>query len=56
MEFTHPYSQHLLLIEEYNGDFELIVVVELNIAKKKLRIMTGYGPQEIKKRGGKKGP
>ena len=36
------------LIEEYNGDFELIVV-ELNIAKKKLRIMTGYGPQENKK-------
>ena len=35
------------LIEEYNGDFELIVV-EVDLGKK-VKIITGYGPQENRK-------
>ena len=34
-----------VLIEEYNNDFELLVV-EVKIASKEIRIITGYGPQE----------
>ena len=34
-----------LLIKEYNEEFELIVV-EINIKNKIIRIMSGYGPQE----------
>ena len=34
-----------ILIEEYSDDFELIVV-EVKIANKDVRIMSGYGPQE----------
>ena len=34
-----------ILISDYNEEFELLVV-EITIANKKLRIMTGYGPQE----------
>ena len=34
-----------ILIEECNGDFELLVV-EVKIRNKEIRIMTGYGPQE----------
>ena len=33
------------LIEEYNDDFELLVV-ETNTKEKTIRIITGYGPQE----------
>ena len=34
-----------MLIQEYSEDFELIVV-EIKIKNKEIRIMTGYGPQE----------
>ena len=34
-----------VLIKEYNENFELIVV-EIKIADKSIRVMTGYGPQE----------
>ena len=34
-----------MLIEEYSENFELIVV-EVNVGGKEIRIMTGYGPQE----------
>ena len=34
-----------ILIEEYSSDFELLVV-ELNVANKDIRIISGYGPQE----------
>ena len=34
-----------VLISEYSKDFEL-VVVEIAIADKEIRIMSGYGPQE----------
>ena len=34
-----------VLIEEYSSEFELLVV-EIQIANKEIRIMTGYGPQE----------
>ena len=34
-----------VLIVEYSGDFELLVV-EANIANKNVRIISGYGPQE----------
>ena len=33
------------LIAEYSGEFELLVV-EVKIAKKSIRFITGYGPQE----------
>ena len=32
-------------IKEYNEHFELIVV-EIKIANKSIRVMSGYGPQE----------
>ena len=34
-----------MLISEYSEDFELIVI-EIKIQNKEIRIMTGYGPQE----------
>ena len=34
-----------ILIKEYNDDFEMICV-EIAIANKKIRVITGYGPQE----------
>ena len=34
-----------VLVKEYNETFELLVV-EVKIANKEIRIMTGYGPQE----------
>ena len=34
-----------MLIEEYNDTFELIVV-EVNVSGKEIRVMSGYGPQE----------
>ena len=34
-----------ILIEEYAEDFEFLVV-EVRIANKDIRIMSGYGPQE----------
>ena len=34
-----------ILIEEYNGDMELLVV-ELKVNKREIRIISGYGPQE----------
>ena len=34
-----------VLIEEYSSDFELLVV-EIKIANKDIRVITGYGPQE----------
>ena len=34
-----------ILIEEFSGDFELLVV-EVTISGKKVKIMSGYGPQE----------
>ena len=34
-----------VLIEVYEEDFELIVI-EVKVAKKEIRIITGYGPQE----------
>ena len=34
-----------VLIEEYSENFEL-VVVEINVEGKEIRLMTGYGPQE----------
>ena len=34
-----------ILISEYSEDFELIVI-EIKIRNKEIRIMTGYGPQE----------
>ena len=34
-----------VLIEEYNETFELIVT-EIDVEKKKVRVMSGYGPQE----------
>ena len=34
-----------VLIEEYSNEFELLVV-EIKIANKNIRIMSGYGPQE----------
>ena len=34
-----------VLISEYNDEFELLVV-EISIANKEIRIITGYGPQE----------
>ena len=36
---------HPILISEYNDPFEL-VVVEIKIANREIRIMSGYGPQE----------
>ena len=34
-----------ILIEEYSEEFELIVA-EIKVSNKEIRIMTGYGPQE----------
>ena len=34
-----------VLVQEYSDTFELIVV-EVKIAEKEIRVMTGYGPQE----------
>ena len=34
-----------ILISEYNEEFELLTI-EIKIANKEIRIMTGYGPQE----------
>ena len=34
-----------VLISEYNEEFELIVV-EIKVAKREIRVITGYGPQE----------
>ena len=34
-----------VLIEEYSNEFELLVV-EIKIANRNIRIMSGYGPQE----------
>ena len=34
-----------VLTEEYSGDFELLVV-EVNINKGNIRVISGYGPQE----------
>ena len=34
-----------ILIEEFSGDFELLIV-EISISGKKVQIMSGYGPQE----------
>ena len=34
-----------ILIEEYSEDFEFLVV-EVKIANKDVRVMSGYGPQE----------
>ena len=36
---------HPILISEYSDDFELIVI-EIKIKNKEIRIMSGYGPQE----------
>ena len=33
------------LIQEYDSDFELLVI-EVKISNKEIRIMSGYGPQE----------
>ena len=38
-------SLDTVLIEEYSEDFELLVI-EVKIAGKDVRIMSGYGPQE----------
>ena len=38
------------LIEEYNDPFELLVV-EIEVEKKEIRIITGYGPQENMEEG-----
>ena len=38
-------SLNPMLITEYNKDFELLVV-EIDISKHKIRIVSGYGPQE----------
>ena len=35
-----------VLIEEYSSDFELLVV-EIKIANKDIRVITGYGPRKI---------
>ena len=34
-----------ILIEEYSEEFEL-VIIEIRVVGKVIRIMTGYGPQE----------
>ena len=34
-----------ILIEEYSEEFE-IIVAEIKVSNKEIRIMTGYGPQE----------
>ena len=34
-----------MLIKEYSDDFELLIV-EIKIGDREVRIMTGYGPQE----------
>ena len=34
-----------MLVKEYTDDFELIVI-EIALDKKEIRIITGYGPQE----------
>ena len=34
-----------VLIQEYNDTFELIIV-EIKVADKEVRVITGYGPQE----------
>ena len=34
-----------VLIEQHDGDFELLVV-EVEIAKEHIRVISGYGPQE----------
>ena len=34
-----------VLIEEYNTEFELLVV-EIELSNTRLRVITGYGPQE----------
>ena len=34
-----------ILIEEYSSDFELLVV-EIQVANRDIRVITGYGPQE----------
>ena len=39
------HSLNPILIKEYKDDFELICV-EVAIANKQIRIITGYGPQE----------
>ena len=38
-------SLNPMLVKEYSSDFELLVV-EINIAQKNIRIVSGYGPQE----------
>ena len=38
-------SLNPILIQEYSSDFELLVV-EINVAQRNIRIITGYGPQE----------
>ena len=41
----HPCGSRTIFIEENDETFELIVV-EVKIENKEIRIMTGYGPQE----------
>ena len=38
-------SLNPMLIKEYSNEFELLVV-EIEVANQKLRIVSGYGPQE----------
>ena len=38
-------SLHPILIQEYNDSFEL-VVIEVKVREKVIRVITGYGPQE----------
>ena len=40
-----PHALNPVLIQEYSGEFELLVV-ELKIKDKEIRIISGYGPQE----------
>ena len=35
-----------VLIEEYSDNFELLVV-EINVANRNIRVISGYGPQEL---------
>ena len=42
-------SKSPLLIEEYSSEFELLVV-EVKMGNKEVRLMSGYGPQENLKR------
>ena len=38
-------SLNPVLIQEYNEEFELLVV-ELKVQNKEIRVISGYGPQE----------